>query len=86
MKRETVREALTTFGITQAELAREAGLSEAAISRQLNGGLPLTQHVEQAANDLLTRRGAQVAGRILDWVELRRVDARKRKEAGYDHA
>jgi DNA transposition AAA+ family ATPase len=84
MNRETVRQALRTFGVTQVELARAAGLSEAAISRQLSGGLPLTERVTNAAEELLVRRGTQVAGRILDWAELRRFTARKRKEAEGD--
>ena len=87
MDRQAVREALRAFGVRQAELARAAGLSEAAISRQLSGGLPLTDRVTNAAEDLLVQRGAQVAGRILDWVELRRFATRRRKEAeGDDHA
>jgi transcriptional regulator with XRE-family HTH domain len=81
MDRETVREALKAFGIAQVELARATGLSEAAISRQLNGGLPLTENVTNAAEELLVERGAQVAGRILNWVELRRFTAAKRKGA-----
>lgn len=52
---------------------RAAGLSEAAISRQLTGGLSLTKHVEDTAGRLLVQRGAEVAGRIIDWVELRRL-------------
>jgi len=72
MDRQTVKGALKAFGVTQVELARAAGLSEAAISRQLGGGLPLTERVTNAAEELLLQRGAQVAMRILAWVERRR--------------
>jgi len=72
MTRETVRQAFRAFGITQADLARAAGLSEAAVSRQLSGSLHLTERVERAAEELLIVRGAQIAARILDWVDRRR--------------
>jgi len=84
MDRQTAREALKAFGVTQAELARAAGLSEAAISRQLSGSLRLTEHVERAAEELLVQRGAQVAGRILDWVEFRQFAAARGREARND--
>ena len=84
MSREALRQALMAFGITQVELARAAGLSEAAISRQLHGGLPLTERVTNAAEELLVARGADVAGRILGWVEVGRFAVAKRKEAGAD--
>jgi len=69
MDRSAIRGALATFGVKQIELARAAGLSEAAISRQLNGSLRLTERVSAAAEDLLAQRGAQVARGILEWVE-----------------
>jgi len=84
MKRETLKRALRAFGISQVELARAARRSEAAISRQLNGSLRLTKRVEHAAEGLLVQRGAQVAERILDWVELGRFAARRPKEAEGD--
>lgn len=78
MTRETIKEGLRTFGVKQVELARAVGLSEAAISRQLSGDLPLTEAVRQEAEQLLTRRAAEVGKRLLDWVEKRRFLARQR--------
>jgi len=78
MPREALKGALRAFGISQAELARAAGLSEAAVSRQLSGGLRLTQHVEDTAGRLIVQRGAQVAARMVEWVEVGRFAARKR--------
>ena len=87
MDRQTVKEALRAFGVTQTDLARAAGLSEAAISRQLNGGLRLTRQVTNAAEGLLVQRGADVAARILDWVEFRRFAIARTKETeGNDDA
>ena len=80
MNAQAIKQALRAFGITQAELARCAGLSEAAISRQLAGDLTLNDRVRDAAEALLVTRGAQVAGRILDWVELRRPALGRRNE------
>lgn len=84
---EMLREALKAFGISQMELARAAERCEATISRQLNGSLPLSERVVGAAEGLLVQRGAQVAGRILEWVETRRSVAASRKGAeGRDDA
>ncbi|MBM3501134.1 MAG: hypothetical protein FJX74_20980 [Armatimonadetes bacterium] len=80
MDASAIRGALATFGLKQIELARAAGLSEACISRQLNGGLRLTKRVERAAEDLLVQRGAQVAGRILEWVEGRELGTSRDKQ------
>lgn len=84
MTKETLKEALRTFGIGQVELARAAGLSEAAISRQLNGDLRLTKRVVSAAEELLVQRGAEVASRILEWVEFGRFAVARRQEARSD--
>ena len=84
MDRQTVKDSLTAFGITQTELARAAGLSEAAISRQLSGSLPITDRVTNAAKELLVQRGVQVVGRLLDWIEPRRFGSARGKKAESD--
>jgi len=84
VNRETVRQALRKLGITQAELARAAGRSEAAVSRQLNGGLPLTRRVANAAENLVAQRGADAATFILNLAELRLCLIARRQEAEGD--
>ena len=69
MTRQTIKEALRALNITQAELARACGLSEATISRQLSGDLPLSPHVQQEAEELLVRRVAQASARLSAWVQ-----------------
>jgi hypothetical protein len=58
-------------------LARAAGLSEAAISRQFNGRLRMTGHVTDAAEGLLAQRGAPIAARIVEWAEQRTLVAQE---------
>jgi transcriptional regulator with XRE-family HTH domain len=79
MERETLEQGLRVLGISQSDLARAAGLSEAAISRQLNGGLRLSEHVAYTAEELLMQRGAQVAGRLPEWAEQRTLVAQERQ-------
>ena len=69
MTRNTIKQALRVFGVTQAELARAVGLSEAAISRQLSGDLLLSEKVRQEAEDLLKGRAAEVGVRLLQWAQ-----------------
>lgn len=72
MTREQITQALRAFGLTQAELARAAGVSEPTVSRQLAGTLDLSPQVREAAEELLTARAGEVGTRLLDWVEYRR--------------
>ena len=71
MTAETIKQAFKVFGVRQAELARAAGISEAAISRQLSGDLTLSERVQQEAEELLVRRAAEVGARLLAWAERR---------------
>jgi len=69
MTRDAIKRTLRVLGIRQAELARATGLSEAAISRQLSGDLVLSEKVRREAEELLTRRAAEVGVRLLRWAQ-----------------
>jgi DNA transposition AAA+ family ATPase len=86
MDRLAIREGLSAFGVTQLQLARAAGRSEACISRQLSGSLRLTEHVAATAEGLLAQRGAQVAQGILAWVEGRGTVTGSEEGSGNDAA
>ena len=80
MTRDTIKQTLKIFGVTQAELAWATGLSGAAISRQLSGDLMLSEKVQRIAEELLIRRAAEVGVRLLKWTRLRTFSSTKTNE------
>ena len=65
MARESIRQSMSILGITQAEVAKASGLSEAAVSRQFSGELRFSDSVRGTALRLIRERAITLGQEIL---------------------